>query len=65
MRSRRRYGVGGSIDREDIVPRFHKSIQRDGYYYDHQYHDFVMMSIPEDGERVSSVASRWIGGLYG
>jgi len=25
-----------------------EGIQRDGYYYDHKYHDFVMMSILED-----------------
>ena len=25
-----------------------EGIQREGYYYDHQYHDFVMMSILED-----------------
>jgi diamine N-acetyltransferase len=25
-----------------------EGVQRDGYYYDHEYHDFVMMSILED-----------------
>jgi RimJ/RimL family protein N-acetyltransferase len=25
-----------------------EGIQRDGYYYNHKYHDFVMMSILED-----------------
>ncbi len=25
-----------------------EGLQRDGYYYDHQYHDFVMMSVLED-----------------
>jgi RimJ/RimL family protein N-acetyltransferase len=25
-----------------------EGIQRDGYYYNHEYHDFVMMSILED-----------------
>ena len=25
-----------------------EGIQRDGYYYDHQYHDFVMMSLLAD-----------------
>jgi len=25
-----------------------EGVQRDGYYYDHKYHDFVMMSILED-----------------
>ena len=25
-----------------------EGVQRDGYYYDHQYDDFVMMSILED-----------------
>lgn len=25
-----------------------EGITRDGYYYDHQYHDFIMMSILED-----------------
>jgi diamine N-acetyltransferase len=39
---------------------FHREgVQRDGYFYDHQYHDFVMMSILEDefralhGDRLS------------
>jgi diamine N-acetyltransferase len=30
-----------------------EGIQRDGYYFDHQYHDFVMMSILEDEVRES------------
>lgn len=25
-----------------------EGVQRDGYYYDHQYHDFIMMSILDD-----------------
>ena len=25
-----------------------EGLQRDGYYYDHAYHDFVMMSLLED-----------------
>jgi diamine N-acetyltransferase len=25
-----------------------EGVQRDGYYYEHQYHDFIMMSILED-----------------
>lgn len=25
-----------------------EGVQRDGYYYDHAYHDFVMMSILDD-----------------
>jgi RimJ/RimL family protein N-acetyltransferase len=25
-----------------------EGVQRDGYYYDHEYHDFIMMSILED-----------------
>lgn len=28
-----------------------EGIQRDGYFYDHKYHDFVMMSILEDEYR--------------
>ena len=28
-----------------------EGVQRDGYYYDHDYHDFVMMSILEDEYR--------------
>ena len=28
-----------------------EGIQRDGYYYDHEYHDFIMMSILEDDFR--------------
>jgi diamine N-acetyltransferase len=28
-----------------------EGVQRDGYYYDHKYHDFVMMSILEDEYR--------------
>ena len=38
-----------------------EGIQRDGYYYDHEYHDFIMMSILEDefrGLRNQRVRSR-------
>lgn len=35
-----------------------EGIQRDGYYYAHEYHDFVMMSILEDEFRVLSSRSR-------
>jgi diamine N-acetyltransferase len=31
-----------------------EGVQRDGYYYDHKYHDFVMMSILEDEFRRAS-----------
>ncbi len=32
-----------------------EGLQREGYYYDHQYHDFVMMSILEDEYREQHV----------
>jgi len=30
-----------------------EGVQRDGYYYNHKYHDFVMMSILEDEYRMA------------
>ncbi len=35
-----------------------EGVQRDGYYYDHEYHDFVMMSILEDEFRKLHIQKR-------
>ncbi len=32
-----------------------EGVQRDGYYYEHQYHDFIMMSILDDEFRRSEI----------
>ena len=51
----------GVIDINERALRFYEKagfrkegVQRDGYYYDHKYHDFVMMSILEDEYRISA-----------
>ncbi|HEX2908088.1 MAG TPA: GNAT family protein [Phototrophicaceae bacterium] len=48
-------GVVGSNERAlrfyEKVGFQREGIQRDGYYYNHQYQDFVMLSILEDGFR--------------
>jgi len=49
----------GVVGFNDSAIRFYEKIgfkkegiQRDGYYYNHEYHDFVMMSILDDEFRV-------------
>ena len=55
-----RVAVGVAGFNEDAVRFYEKSgfkregIQRDGYFYNHRYHDFVMMSILEDEFRACS-----------
>ena len=51
----------GVIDINERALRFYEKagfrkegVQRDGYYYNHKYHDFVMMSILEDEYRISA-----------
>ncbi|MEN6358020.1 MAG: GNAT family protein [Armatimonadota bacterium] len=52
-----RVAVGVAGFNEDAVRFYEKNgfkregIQRDGYYYNYEYHDFVMMSILEDEYR--------------